>query len=229
VSAERVRHELELIVAEEAPERVLCRLAELEVLPALHPTLRCDPWLQAKAVELRAQLATLREARQESELAEDSLSPNAASRLHMALFTYNLPPVALAEFIEKFRIRKEYRSLMLETSALSTHLERLGQNHLKPSEIVRILEDASEEARLLLRVATDSWLVRQRLDLYQRRLKAVRPILNGDDLRRMGIPPARVYHHILDQLRDAHLDGEISTRAEEEALIRQMTLQTRKM
>ena len=60
VSAERVRHELELIVAEEAPERVLCRLAELDVLPALHPALRCDAWLQTKAVELRAQLASFR-------------------------------------------------------------------------------------------------------------------------------------------------------------------------
>jgi tRNA nucleotidyltransferase (CCA-adding enzyme) len=225
VSAERVRHELELIVAEEAPERVLCRLAELEVLPALHPALRCDPWLQAKAVELRAQLAALRDVRQAGDLAEQSLSPDAAARLHMALFTYNLLPVTLAEFIEKFRFRKEYRSLMLESSALSAHLERLGQNHLKPSEIVRILEDASDEARLLLRVVTDSWLVRQRLDLYQRRLKVVRPILSGNDLRRMGIPPARVYHQILDRLRDAHLDGEISTRAEEETLVRQMMLQ----
>ena len=64
-------------------------------------------------------------------------------------------------------------------------------------------------------------MVHRRLDLYQRRLRYVRPFLNGDDLRRMGIPPARVYHQILDRLRDAHLDGEISTRAEEEAIVRQ--------
>jgi tRNA nucleotidyltransferase (CCA-adding enzyme) len=214
VSAERVRHELELIVAEEAPERVLCRLADLDVLPALHPALRCDAWLQTKAVELRAQLTRLRDA-------GNPLSPDAAPRLHMALFTLNLPPVTLAEFIDKFRVRKEYRDLMLEVAALSAHLGRLGENNLKPSEIVKILEDASDEACLLLRVVTDSWLVHRRLDLYQRRLRYVRPTLNGDDLRRMGIPPARVYHQILDRLRDAHLDGEISTRAEEEAIVRQ--------
>jgi tRNA nucleotidyltransferase (CCA-adding enzyme) len=214
VSAERVRHELELIVAEEAPERVLCRLAELNVLPALHPALRCDAWLQTKAVELRAQLTRLQDS-------ETPLSPDAAPRLHMALFVFNLSPTALAEFIHKFRIRKEYRDLMLEVSALSAHLGHLGENHLKPSEIVRILEDSSDEACLLLRVVTDSWLVHRRLDLYERRLRHVRPILNGDDLRRMGIPPARVYHQILGRLRDAHLDGEITTRAEEEAIVRQ--------
>jgi tRNA nucleotidyltransferase (CCA-adding enzyme) len=214
VSAERVRHELELIVAEEAPERVLCRLAELDVLPALHPALRCDAWLQTKAVELRAQLNRLRDT-------GNPQSPDVSPRLHMALFVFNLSPVALAEFIDKFRIRKEYRDVMLEVSALSAHLGRLGENDLKPSEIVRILEDSSDEACLLLSVVTDSWLVHRRLDLYQRRLRYVRPILNGDDLRRMGIPPARVYHQMLDRLRDAHLDGEINTRAEEEAIVRQ--------
>jgi tRNA nucleotidyltransferase (CCA-adding enzyme) len=222
VSAERIRHELELIMAEEAPERVLCRLAELDVITALHPDLRCDPWLQARAVELRAQLATLREPAPEGARRPRQLRPGAWPRLHMALFTCRLSPAALAEFIERFHIRKEYRELMVEISALAVHLERLGQDHLKPSEIVRLLEGCSDEACLLLHVVTDSWLAHRRLELYQRRLRAVKPILTGDDLRRMGIPPARVYHQILDRLRDAHLDGEISTRAEEEAMVRQI-------
>jgi tRNA nucleotidyltransferase (CCA-adding enzyme) len=218
VSAERVRHELELIVAEEAPELVLCRLAELGVLPALHPAFQsadghCAEWFQTKAVKLRAQLTRLRDS-------GNPLSPDVPPRLYMALFTCNLSPVALAEFIEKFRIRKEYRDLMLEVSTLSTHLERLGEDRLNPSEIVRILEDSSDEACLLQRVVSDSQLVHRRLDMYQRRLRYVRPLLNGDDLRRMGIPPAHVYRQILDRLRDAHLDGEISTRAEEEAIVR---------
>jgi tRNA nucleotidyltransferase (CCA-adding enzyme) len=216
VSAERVRHELELIVAEEAPERVLCRLADLGVLPALHPALRCDSWLLTKAMELRTQIAQRR-----GEESGGLFAPDAPARLHLALFTYTLPPPALAEFIERFRIRKEYRDLMTEVSALSMHLGLLGQDHLRPSEIVEILEDSSDEARLLLRVVSDSWLVYRRLDLYDQRLRHIRPFLNGDDLRRMGIPPARVYQQILNRLRDAHLDGEISTRAEEEAIVRQ--------
>jgi tRNA nucleotidyltransferase (CCA-adding enzyme) len=216
ISAERVRHELELIAAEDAPERALCRLAELDVLPALHPALGCDSWLRTKAVELRAQITRLR-----AEGSKSPIPPDASPRLHMALFTYNLSPAALGEFIEKFRIRKEYRDLMLEVSTLSGHLGRLGQDQLRPSEIVRILEDSSDEARLLLRVVSDSWQVHRRLELYQHRLRHVHPFLKGDDLQRMGLPPARVYREILDRLRDAHLDGEISTRAEEEAIVRQ--------
>jgi tRNA nucleotidyltransferase (CCA-adding enzyme) len=70
-----------------------------------------------------------------------------------------------------------------------------------------------------LRAASDSWLVRQRLDQYQRRLQYVRPVLTGEDLRCLGIPPGRVYQRILDSLRTAYLDGQIGTRAEEEALV----------
>ena len=56
VSAERVRHELELLLAETEPERAFCRLAELNVLTVLNPDLHCGDWFQAKAVELRDQM-----------------------------------------------------------------------------------------------------------------------------------------------------------------------------
>ena len=109
---------------------------------------------------------------------------------------------------------------MLEVHKLAAQIDILSSNDIQPSAIVRALDESSEEARLVLRVACDDWLVRQRLDLYQRRLRHVRSVLDGDDLRRMGVEPGRIYRQILERLRDARLDGEISTRAEEEALVR---------
>ena len=44
----------------------------------------------------------------------------------------------------------------------------------------------------------------------------------GDDLRRMGIQPGPVYGDILGRLRAGRLDGQISSRAEEEALAKGM-------
>ncbi|MCX6031423.1 MAG: CBS domain-containing protein [Chloroflexi bacterium] len=221
VSAERIRHELELIMAEAEPEHALGRLADLGVLVALHPELRCDPWLASKAVELRSQIV---QAQDGASVAPPpmALAADAPPRLHMALFTYNLTAAALGEFIAKFRIRREYRELQEEASRGRDVVRRLEQNHLRPSEVVILLEEFTPEARLLLRVVSDSWLARQRLDQYQRRLRHVRPILDGDDLRRMGIEPGRIYSQLLERLRAAHLDGEISTREEEEALVRQV-------
>ena len=119
----------------------------------------------------------------------------------------------MAEFTVRFHIRKEYRDLVLEVHKLSAQIDVLNSNDSRPSEIVRALDESSEEARLVLRVACDDWLVRQRLDLYQRRLRHVRSVLDGDDLRRMGVEPGRIYRQILERLRDARLDGEITTRA----------------
>ena len=221
VTGERVRHELELIMAEEAPERALCRLDALGVLSMLYPDFTCDDWLWAKARELRSQFGAARDLHSETP-PPMALEPAALPRLYLALATYHFSPEALAGFIQKFRIVKEYRGLLLEVARLRGRLARLAENEIKSSEIVALLDESGDEARLLLRVVSDSWLVRQRLDRYQRRLSGVRSELAGDDLRRMGIPPGPVYGEILQRLRATRLDGEISSRAEEEAFLKQM-------
>lgn len=221
MSAERVRHELELILAEAAPERPLCRLAELSVLERLHPRLVCDAWLTAKAQELRLVV--------EQAAVPGSVSPahmglpaDMLPPLYLAVLTYRMEPAAQVELLDKYRIRREYRELVQELASLAGRVAALSASNARPSDIVRLLDESNPAARLCLRVVCDDWLVRQRLDLYQRRLCEVRPILNGDDLHRLGIEPGRVYRQILDQLRAARLDGEITTLAEEEALARQM-------
>lgn len=219
VSAERIRHELELILAEAQPERSLCRLADLGVLERLHPDLRCDNWLIDKAVELRA----MWDAR-----SDKPLTPDVLPQLYFALLTYGLADDALAAFIDRFRIRKEYRDLVLEVHRLAARLPLLSTNNLRPSDVVRVLDESSEAARLVLRAATDDWLIRQRLDQYQRRWQYVRPLLTGDDLRALGLQPGRVYRDILERLRAARVDGEIATRAEEEARVQQAIVDNRR-
>lgn len=221
VSAERVRHELELLLAEAEPERALCRLAELGVLAKLHPQLRCNGWLAAKAAELRVLLALISHRESQSPPAM-ALEPGAPPRLYLALLMHHLPSAAVAEFLDKYHIRKEYRDLVQEVESLAERLDVLSANQIRPSAIVHALDESSDEARLVLRVISDNWLVRQRLDLYQRRLRQVRATLSGDDLRRMGVGPGRIYRQILEQLRDARLDGEIATRAEEEACVQRI-------
>lgn len=221
VSAERVRHELELILAEAAPEHTFCRLGEMGVMAILHPDLRCNDWFQAKAAELRKHLA---QASVQARGAEPPLAPPLAlsddqvPALYIALLTFQMPAESLKALVEKYHMRTTYRGLLDEVTRLREKLPRLDNNGLKPSEIFALLDETSDVARLVIRVATDSWLVRQHLDLYQRRLRHIRPATTGDDLRRMGLPPGRLYSQILNRLRAALLDGEISTRQDEERL-----------
>jgi tRNA nucleotidyltransferase (CCA-adding enzyme) len=221
VSGERVRHEILLAMDEAEPEKVLCRLSDLGVLQVLQPELQCDSWLREKARDLRALFTLVRDARSQVP-PHMAISEHALARLHLALVTYRLSGDALEQFIERFRLLKGDRDLLLELARLRERLPRLMENSLPASGIVDSLDESSDEARLLLRVASDSWLVRQRLDQYQLRLRHIRSVLQGDDLRRMGIQPGPVYGDILGRLRAGRLDGQISSRAEEEALAKGM-------
>jgi tRNA nucleotidyltransferase (CCA-adding enzyme) len=71
-------------------------------------------------------------------------------------------------------------------------------------------------------MASDEKAVRQRLELYHTELACVEPLLDGEELKRLGLPPGPLYGEILDQLRHARLDGKIRTLDEERALLQEM-------
>ncbi len=140
VSGERVRHEILLAMDEAEPERVLCRLADLGVLQVLQPELQCDAWLREKARDLRLQFGQVRDA--DSQVPPHMMiSANAGPRLHLALATYRLSREALEQFIERFRLLRGDRELLLEVARLRERLPRLMENGLLPSGIVDLLDE----------------------------------------------------------------------------------------
>ena len=60
---------------------------------------------------------------------------------------------------------------------------------------------------------------RERLGLPPEQLNPP-PLVTGDDLKVLGIPPGKRYSELLRKIRDAQLDGEVKTKAEALALIR---------
>ena len=57
------------------------------------------------------------------------------------------------------------------------------------------------------------------LDRYWAEWRDVRPMLNGDDLRALGLPPGPLYTRLLDRLLAAWLDGEVNDEAAERELL----------
>jgi hypothetical protein len=49
--------------------------------------------------------------------------------------------------------------------------------------------------------------------------RKVQPVTSGDDLRARGLPPGPRYRELLTRLRNAWLDGEVHSAAEELALL----------
>ena len=58
-----------------------------------------------------------------------------------------------------------------------------------------------------------------------RLLRHVRPYTTGEELRALGVPPGPAYRAVLESLRAAWLDGKITSKSEEQVMLRQLLAQ----
>lgn len=205
VSGDRLRHELERILQEERPEKVLCRAEELGVLDQLVPGLEGDGWLAGRFDEAR------------------QASPDAkpAIELYLALLAWRLEDGKLRQFAERLRFGGEAAKVLKDVLRLRQALRRLEAPGLQPSATCGLLDPHYTLVIMAAVLATDSQAVRQRLEAYLADLRFVAPSLDGNDLKAMGVPAGRKLGWLLRALKDARLDGKVATKEEEETLVRQ--------
>ncbi len=211
VSGERIRHELFSLFQEPEPEAGLLRMEELGVLRHIHPGLRCDGWVQRKFRTLREVWPRWHD--------EHEIVPDELPRLYLSILSYRLIQPEVEALSARLSLPRSDARLLQEVVALRESLTPLQTREVRPSEVYRLLSPYSAPAILVNWVATDSSGVRDHLDRYRQTYRHVKPSLNGDDLRAMGLPPGPLFGRILDALRDARLDGEISSEEEERALV----------
>lgn len=213
VSGDRLKHELEWIFDEDEPERVLCRLDELGVLQGVHPQLVCDAWLVSAYRALRSAVA-------------EPLWPELGQDFdlelpYFALLTYRLPLPSVHHICTRLHVRRRTVDVLTLVNRLRQHQDEIAAA-ARPSELDRLLRRAPDDALVALWAAAPSAEVRDRLVDYARRLRYVTPTITGDTLRERGLKPGPIYGKILERLRVAWLDGEISSPAEEEALLQSL-------
>lgn len=207
VSGPRITHELELILNEKEPEKALRRLHDLGVLPYIYPALTFDERVAERFRRLRHALA-------------DREPPDILPRVYMALWLYDLPREDVRGIIERLQLRRETARLLEDTLALHTAVKELKAPETRASRIVRLLDRRTPAAFFVVAVAEDHPLIWQRYERYMREWRHVRPTIDGDYLRKeLGLKPGPHFGHILRRLRDAWLDGEISTREEEREML----------
>ncbi len=204
ISGDRIRHELELILAEEYPEKVLRRAEELGVLAKLQSTLKGDGWLAGK----------FQQARQLS-----SPDPPPAG-LYLALLTYSLTGEEKEHLISHLRLPKSLAQILRDTDSLRAELQSLADPKLTPSRIYHILYSYSPLAITANSLASDSDVARRHIRLFLDKLCYIKPALTGNDLKRMGIAAGPRIKEILNLLHEARLDGKVTSKKGEEELIR---------
>lgn len=203
ISGTRLRHELDAILAEEYPEHVIIRAAELGVLRKLHPALRGDDTLKGWYEQSRS-------------------FPRRDSRtnLNLCLLIYPLTEKELDEFIARLNFSNRLSVLMRQTIGLKQKIGQIDGDRIKPSEVYRFLKGYSLPSIEANMFASNSIGVKKHLKEYLLKLRYVRVFLTGDDLQSMGISAGPQMGRMLDLLRDARLNGEITTSKDEREMVR---------
>jgi len=205
ISGDRIRYELECILAEKQPEKVLQRAAELGLLAKLHPSLKGSDWLADMFIRAR----------------KLSSPKKPTIVLYIALLTYNLTKEEKEQFILYLSLPKTLAQPIKDSSVIKSRLPKLASGKPKKSGIYHLLRGYSSDALKASLIATDSEAARRNIQLHLDKLHNIKPVLTGSDLMEMGIPQGPQIKEMLNKLLDARLDGEVKTQKEEERLVRE--------
>ncbi len=210
VTGERIRNEIELALAEADPVRVMSRLDELSVLAHLVPDLSWRP--ETAAVFERIPSFA------DDQLWGETFRAGPVVFYYFAVWLAPFAPPVPEVVARRLRVRKATLEHLLGLADLLPALAALPDD-APPSAIVRTMERFAPRTLLTARMLEVSPRTNDWLDRYMAEWRHVRPVLTGDDLRALGLPPGPLYTHILDRLLDARLDGEVMDEAGERVVV----------
>jgi tRNA nucleotidyltransferase (CCA-adding enzyme) len=213
LSGNRLFGELRQLLEEERVVECVQRLAELKLLAELHPELKLED----------ADLELWQEAK-------DALAWWELSFLDQPLRRWVLFFLALADGLDQDQLAQLCRRLALaprlqkelvtmRAQAMDA-MHQLQRSRPAPSEVYELLSGLKPEYQLFIMARSDRDWVKKSVSVYLTKLSRMRPELCGEDLKELGFEPGPRFKEILERLLAARLDGEVSDREEEMALVK---------
>ena len=202
LSGDRVRHEIECIFAEQHALDILRLAREVGALEAVHPELGGDSQALDRLQSLALQSVPGRDA------------------VLLGALTWPASRAGRLGIRDRLRLGTEWSRVVLEIDDLHDSAGDLTPDDTPASRIRGALggfHAGSVEAYALL---SEDTAFREVARLYLDRLRHIRPVLTGDDLIALGVPEGPEIGRLLDELRDARLDGVVSTREDEVRWVR---------
>ena len=212
LSGERIRHEFDLIFKEPDVFQIMRRLHELGLLAQIHPELG---WTIAdegafKELDNYTQYVGWKLPR---------LVGNTPVRgvLVYLVWLSALENEAGRQISERLRLPRQ----VCDTLDKINHvLSSAGDfNRMRPSEFARALEKIPIYGVYALFCRAGDENLKRKISNYAGKWRFITPGVDGRTLLERGVPPGPAYTRILTQVRDAWLDGVISTPGEEATLL----------
>jgi len=213
VSGDRVRHEIDNILAEENATNMLARLDELGILEEIHPDLKWDDWIASQLTNMEMPLPEWRL----------SLELKGQPLYRILAYTFWLMRVPS---LRAHKVTKRLRapSVIAETVANASNLwENIpALQNTRPSDFVAQLEKITPAAIYAVYCAVEDDHIKQNMLTYITNWQFMAPKTTGHDLNAIGLPPGPHFKTILTELRRAWLDGQITNSEDEAQLLKQL-------
>lgn len=215
LSGDRIRHEFQLILSEHAPELTVVDLESCGAFVAID-----NAWLISDHLsEFFARCRKLRPPWQHSDYD--------LTTLYWHLLMVELPAEGVNALCDRLSLTRKLGESVASFARKLNMIDDLRDPTLLPSQITRLLDDASDMALHALWIcAFDLPIVKQRIETFVDRWRNTRPRTDGNDLIRLGLQPGPRFREILERLRDAWIDGVIESEDEERELLHELLKDT---
>jgi tRNA nucleotidyltransferase (CCA-adding enzyme) len=208
VSGERITHELELIFKERRPELALLELERLGILETIHPGLVVDDLFMAQVHRLRHELAGTPWAH---------VIPGSVH--YLGLMSFPMARDEVDSLVERLNLRSHQRSTLKQVYRIKRNAQKIVRA-TRASQLYRLLAPGNNDARLIAWLALENETAQRQIIRFQRDLRDVAPLIDGHFLKEeMHLKPGPIFRDIFEALRDARLDAEVMTLADERALV----------
>lgn len=216
LGGKRLLSELVHILREEEPARAIERMAALDLLQFIHPELKLTQEARGVLEEARKIISWF-----ELLFIEKRYEKWVVFFLAMC---ENLSEDQFLETCKRLSVTEHYREKLFEMrttgrNALQSMQRRVSQrSRISRSEIYYGLQGLPVEILLYMMAKTGDEEVKRLISIFFTQLRNVRCLINGHDLKAMGVPPGPLYKVILDKVTKARLDDEVVSRDDELAL-----------
>jgi tRNA nucleotidyltransferase (CCA-adding enzyme) len=217
LSAQRIRHELDLMLEERTSMFMLARLVELDLLKPIHPALPADVPNYSKLYQ--------------PDMVEPELWGIATSLdgngffgpspgMLWSLWLAPLSKAELESINDRLAFTADLMKSLLSASALLRSMDSLVGS--RPSEWVSRLDDATLPAIAAAHLLSANVQVQEAIAAYLKTWRHIKPATTGADLKKRGLVPGPKYNEILSRLRAAWLDGEVQDNQQETNLLERL-------
>ncbi len=212
LSGDRLRHELDNIFEESNSDRIMERLQELSLLNNIYPSLDCN----------ESCIYTLKKIQSlEPEQIWETLNFVELKRyLSYIALTIRLPERDVKQIIKRLRCPAELEKILLETNSIWE--KRISFIDARPSEVVEYFNNFQLISLFGFYLIVSDDEIKETVINYVDNWRFISTKVDGWDLIERGISPGPVYRQILNNLKKARINGDISSDEEEMQLLEQI-------